>query len=139
MTHAFKGAMILLLPATKISPIVGNQHANFHKGEVHFAWRRVKVRVQVKGQSDETLLQGPFTFKAACKKIASTMMTDLNDSTRPLKPHVLRLQPGVDLKATLQTYCHSNFLEAGFIISAIGSLSRLKIRLANSATFLEKN
>lgn len=50
----------------------------------------------------------------------------------------LRLLPGQDLKAELSKLSEQNQLSAAFVVSGIGSLSSLKLRLANSQTVLEK-
>lgn len=63
----------------------------------------------------------------------------LENSSLPLKPHVLRLQPGQDLKSELQAYCNRLSIRAGFVISCTGSLKQLKIRLANSTSYFEKS
>jgi len=51
----------------------------------------------------------------------------------------LRLLPDQDLKAELTLAAEKNNLSAAFVVSGIGSLSRLKLRMANSQTILEKN
>lgn len=55
-----------------------------------------------------------------------------------MKNHVLRLEPGQDLKTELTKFCKAHNIHAGFILSGIGSLKTLKLRLANSKTYLEK-
>jgi uncharacterized protein len=52
-------------------------------------------------------------------------------------PHVLRLKPGQDLKKELHQ-CAQNF-NAGFVIGCCGSLSKLRIRPAQSSNSFEKN
>jgi predicted DNA-binding protein with PD1-like motif len=51
----------------------------------------------------------------------------------------LRLKPDQDLKNQIQEECQKHKMTAGFVVSGIGSLKTLKIRLANSSTVLEKN
>lgn len=51
----------------------------------------------------------------------------------------LRLLPGQDLKLELTRIAEKNQLSAAFVVSGIGSLSYLKLRMANSQTIIEKN
>ena len=51
----------------------------------------------------------------------------------------LRLLPDQDLKLELARIAEKNQLAAGFVVSGIGSLSSLKLRMANSQTILEKD
>ena len=51
----------------------------------------------------------------------------------------VRLKPDQDLKNQIQVECQKQNVAAGFVVSGIGSLKALKIRLANSNTVLEKN
>lgn len=51
----------------------------------------------------------------------------------------LRLKPDQDLKNQIQEECQKHNVTAGFVVSGIGSLKDLKIRLANSSTVLQKN
>jgi uncharacterized protein len=43
----------------------------------------------------------------------------------------LRLHPGQDLKKELDTFARENQLQAGFIVTCVGSLRKVKLRLAN--------
>ena len=47
--------------------------------------------------------------------------------------HALRLKPGDDLKKSLMQYAAAHELTAGCIITCVGSLQRLHIRLANAS------
>ena len=47
--------------------------------------------------------------------------------------HVLRLQPGEDLRNTLEAWARTVQLEAGGIVSAVGSLSTAHLRYAGRA------
>ncbi|MEQ1722124.1 MAG: PPC domain-containing DNA-binding protein [Pseudobdellovibrio sp.] len=49
----------------------------------------------------------------------------------------LKLNPEQDLKRELQSFCEKNTIQAGCIVSGIGSLKKAKIRLANSSEFFE--
>lgn len=50
-----------------------------------------------------------------------------------LKTHALRLKPGQDLKKSLNELIKVNSIQAGVVISSVGSLSELNVRLANSS------
>ncbi len=45
--------------------------------------------------------------------------------------HTLRLSPEEDLKSALERFVQQNSVEAGFIMTCVGSLTRAVIRLAN--------
>ena len=47
--------------------------------------------------------------------------------------HVLRLQPGEDVRTTLRDWANANNIEAAAITSAVGSLTHAHIRYANRA------
>lgn len=51
--------------------------------------------------------------------------------------HSLRLTPDKDLKIQIQNYCIQHNIAAGCILSAVGSLKIVKLRLAGSDTFFE--
>lgn len=51
-----------------------------------------------------------------------------------MKVFALRLKPDQDLKASLKAFVAAKNIQAGFILSAIGSLKRAAIRLANQNT-----
>lgn len=51
----------------------------------------------------------------------------------------LRLNPDQDLKKQIQYFCEQNQINAGCIVSAIGSLKKCKLRLANSSNFFESS
>jgi predicted DNA-binding protein with PD1-like motif len=48
--------------------------------------------------------------------------------------HALRLRPQEDLKLALQTFVQQQNLQAGCILSTVGSLSRLALRFADQDT-----
>lgn len=48
-----------------------------------------------------------------------------------------RFLPGQDLKKELAKLCFENKIKAGCLVSVVGSLSRINIRLANSHQFLK--
>jgi len=45
--------------------------------------------------------------------------------------HALRLQPGQDLKRELESFAKSQNLQAGFVITCVGSLRKVAIRPAD--------
>lgn len=47
------------------------------------------------------------------------------------KVHVIRLKPGEDLKTSLTNFAKQNDIEAGWIVSCVGSLTKYSIRFAN--------
>jgi uncharacterized protein len=49
----------------------------------------------------------------------------------PNKVHVIRLKPGEDLKTSLTNFAKENNIEAGWIVSCVGSLTNYSIRFAN--------
>lgn len=58
--------------------------------------------------------------------------------TDSLVTHALRLKPGQDLKKEILTFCQVNSIFAGCIVSSVGSLSQVHLRLACSQNFLFK-
>ncbi len=53
--------------------------------------------------------------------------------------HALRLTKGDDLKASIVNYAQEHNIEAGCILSGVGCLSHVNIRLAKAINFLESN
>jgi predicted DNA-binding protein with PD1-like motif len=51
---------------------------------------------------------------------------------------VLRLNPDEDLKKKIASICEKNKIMAGAVVSVVGSLKNLNIRLANSNAFLKR-
>ena len=49
----------------------------------------------------------------------------------PAKVYALRLHPGDDLKIKLSEFVKENKIKAGYIITCVGSLSKVTLRLAN--------
>ena len=49
----------------------------------------------------------------------------------PLTVHPLRLGPGAELKSSLMSYVKENKLEAAFIMTCCGSLTKATLRLAS--------
>ena len=48
-----------------------------------------------------------------------------------MKTFALRLKPGSDLKESLKDFTHAYQLQAGFILTAVGSLEKATLRFAN--------
>jgi predicted DNA-binding protein with PD1-like motif len=48
-----------------------------------------------------------------------------------IKIHAFRLEPGADLKLSIQNYVISTKIEAGWIFSCVGSLTNYHLRFAN--------
>jgi uncharacterized protein len=51
-----------------------------------------------------------------------------------LKTLALRLQPGQDLKQSLRALAQDQALQAGFVLSAIGSFQQVNLRFADQST-----
>jgi predicted DNA-binding protein with PD1-like motif len=49
----------------------------------------------------------------------------------PPKVYALRLHPGDDLKIKLSEFVRQNKIKAGYIITCVGSLNKVTLRLAN--------
>src|SRR6476661_567530 len=50
----------------------------------------------------------------------------------PITTYVIRLWPGEDLKASLEQFAAANTITAGWIVTAMGSLSVFRIRFADN-------
>ncbi|MFB9296714.1 PPC domain-containing DNA-binding protein [Persicitalea jodogahamensis] len=48
-----------------------------------------------------------------------------------MQVHTIRLLPGQDLKRELENYVQKNQIEAGFILTCVGSLTQASLRLAD--------
>ena len=55
-----------------------------------------------------------------------------------MKKHVFRLVEGVDLKLFLQDFISKNNIASGCVLSSVGSLKHLNIRLADENVILDK-
>lgn len=53
--------------------------------------------------------------------------------------HVIRLTRGCDLKNEIINYCKNNNVNAGVILSAVGSISHLHIRLAEAKEYIDRD
>ena len=54
-----------------------------------------------------------------------------------MENYTFRLKPGDDLFDSIQIFVQERNIEAGCILSGVGSLTRAKLRLANRETFSE--
>lgn len=53
--------------------------------------------------------------------------------------HVFRLHPGQDLYQEIKKYIEKNMIKAACILTCVGSLKKINIRLANAKEFLQLN
>ena len=60
-----------------------------------------------------------------------TMTLSAQTSTVPPKIHALRLRPGDDLKIKIAEFVKEKKIQAGYIITCVGSLSKATLRLSN--------
>jgi hypothetical protein len=54
-----------------------------------------------------------------------------------MKTYTFRLKPGQDLFDSIETFVADNNIEAGCVLSSVGSLTHAILRLANCSTFNE--
>jgi predicted DNA-binding protein with PD1-like motif len=76
----------------------------------------------------------------AAPKPASSAAIESGETTK-LRVLVLRLRPGQDLRQQLEAFVKEKKIQAGFIITGVGSLRRVSIRLADqpsAVTFDDK-
>lgn len=52
-----------------------------------------------------------------------------------MNTHTFRLKPGQDLLEEIETFCQLEQIQAGCVLSAVGSLTQAVLRLANRADF----
>ena len=62
----------------------------------------------------------------------------INSGKSNIIAHVIRLKPGDDLFNSIKEYINEKKIKAGFIMSCVGSLQEINIRLANADKFLFK-
>ena len=62
---------------------------------------------------------------------SSISLSAQTQSMVPAKVYALRLHPGDDLKIKLSEFVKENKIKAGYIITCVGSLSKVTLRLAN--------
>ena len=61
-----------------------------------------------------------------------------NSGTSNIIAHAFRLKPGDDLFLSIKKYVIEKKIQAGFIMTCVGSLQEINIRLANADKFLVK-
>jgi uncharacterized protein len=49
-----------------------------------------------------------------------------------MKIHTFRLKPGEDLKLGIEQYVHKNKIKAGFIITCVGAVKQITLRMAGA-------
>jgi predicted DNA-binding protein with PD1-like motif len=54
-----------------------------------------------------------------------------------MKAYTFRLKPGQDLFDSIENFVNENKIEAGCVLSSVGSLTRTTLRLANRSTYNE--
>ncbi|MBS1786484.1 MAG: DNA-binding protein [Acidobacteria bacterium] len=54
-------------------------------------------------------------------------------STTSVRTYVLRLKPGQDLRAELERFAKAKAIQAGYIITCVGSLRKASLRLADKS------
>ena len=62
----------------------------------------------------------------------------INSGKSNIIAHAFRLKPGDDLFLSIKEYVKMHNIKAGFIMSCVGSLQEINIRLANADKFLVK-
>ena len=62
----------------------------------------------------------------------------VNSGKSNIIAHVFRLKQGEDLLNSIKEYVNEKKIKAGFIMSCVGSLQEINIRLANAKKFLVK-
>ncbi len=69
-----------------------------------------------------------------CSLLACALIigcTSTGKMTQHITVHALRLHPGQDLKRELDAFAKAQHLQAGFIITCVGSLRKVALRPAN--------
>lgn len=64
-------------------------------------------------------------------------MDNSNAMKSSIIAHAMRLLPGEDLYKSIEKYAKENHIKAGCIITCVGSLKEINIRLANSTNFMK--
>ncbi len=70
-----------------------------------------------------------------CK--SSNVMT--NNNSTPVKIHAFRLKPGQDLRKEIEAFVTKEKINAGYIITCVGSLTQTNIRYANQPNGTQMN
>ena len=64
---------------------------------------------------------------------------DNKPNTSTIVDHAIRLTPGQALYQEIKQYINKNNIQAGFIMTCVGSLQQTNIRLANATDFMKTN
>lgn len=75
-----------------------------------------------------------YTFPIGLFILALTSCISSQKTTRSMKTFAFRLIPGQDLKMEIDAFARREKLQAGFVITCVGSLQQAKIRPANQQT-----
>ncbi len=59
--------------------------------------------------------------------------------TENVKIHALRLKPGQDLKKEIESFVKKEHIEAGWIMTCVGSLTQSNLRYANQPEGVKSN
>jgi predicted DNA-binding protein with PD1-like motif len=54
----------------------------------------------------------------------------------PVKTHAFRLYDGADLKKSLEAYVRERYIDAGYILTCVGGLSRAVLRMPGAKNFV---
>ena len=72
-----------------------------------------------------------FLLLLAVPALAQTPATVSTAQSSPLKTYALRLKPGDDLRQQLTAFVQANHIQAGAMLTCVGSLTVTTLRLAN--------
>ncbi|MBC6606363.1 DNA-binding protein [Hymenobacter sp. BT188] len=75
-----------------------------------------------------TVLKAIAQTKTAMSSPATPVVAALSS---PMRTYALRLAPGQDLRQQLQVFAQANQIKAATIVTGVGSLTTVKLRLAN--------
>jgi predicted DNA-binding protein with PD1-like motif len=82
----------------------------------------------------KTLL-GSMIYKAISLFISISIVvfscTPINKAQPSMKVHAIRLKPGQDLRSALEAFVKDKNIEAGWIVTCVGSVTHYNIRFAN--------
>ncbi len=65
------------------------------------------------------------TFMSSCKTVSNMPANNI------IQPHAFRLKPGQDLRKSIEDYVKENNIQAGWVVTCVGSLTNYNIRFAN--------
>ena len=76
--------------------------------------------------------------RALVALVSMLLIIQCGEHEKPMKSHALRLTPGQDLKFEIERFVKEKKLESGWIITAVGSLTRTHLRYANQPEGVRK-